>query len=141
MKFVDFRLIKIDFSINPKFNPKKKALIKPEIAINSELRKKQKEIVVSFGLRQITGDTPYFFEVKGAGLFKFDRLPEGALLKQLTSINCPAILFPYLRETIADMVRRAGFSPLHLNPVNFVELAKQLEERKAEKIKVVAKEK
>jgi preprotein translocase subunit SecB len=35
------------------------------------------------------------------------------------------IISPYIRETIADLTRSAGFPPLHLNPINFVELAKQ----------------
>jgi preprotein translocase subunit SecB len=28
-------------------------------------------------------------------------------------------VFPYLRETVSDVVIRAGFPPLLLNPVNF----------------------
>ena len=34
-------------------------------------------------------------------------------------IGCPNIVFPYLRETVSDVVIRAGFPPLLLNPVNF----------------------
>jgi len=130
MHFVDFRLIRVDFSINREYNTHKKPLIKPELSINTELRKKQKELIVTLAIRQVTGNLPFFFEVKGAGLFKFNKLPEGNLVKQFGSINCPAILFPYLRETIADLTRRAGFHPLHLDPINFVELAKTREEKK-----------
>lgn len=34
-------------------------------------------------------------------------------------IGCPNIVFPYLRETVSDVIIRAGFPPLLLNPVNF----------------------
>jgi hypothetical protein len=72
MKFTDFRLIKIDFYLNPEFKIKaKKAPINPEIAIHHEFRKKQKELVVSLGIRQMTGNMPFYFEVVSAGLFRF----------------------------------------------------------------------
>jgi len=130
MKFTDFRLIKIDFSLNPEFKIKaKKVPINPEIAIHHEFRKKQKELVVSLGIRQMTGNMPFYFEVVSAGLFRFEQIPEFVLLKQFATINCPAILFPYVRETIADLTRRSGFPPLHLNPINFIELAKKKEEK------------
>jgi len=34
-------------------------------------------------------------------------------------IACPNILFPYVREVVSDIVVRAGFPPVVLNPVNF----------------------
>ncbi|MBW1706391.1 MAG: protein-export chaperone SecB, partial [Deltaproteobacteria bacterium] len=48
-------------------------------------------------------------------------------VEPIAKINCPAILFPFLRECVADITRRAGFNPLILPPINFVELAKQKE--------------
>jgi preprotein translocase subunit SecB len=35
------------------------------------------------------------------------------------------VLFPYVRETIADAVARAGFPPVHLAPINFEALYAQ----------------
>ncbi len=142
MKFTDFRLIKIDFYLNPEFKIKaKKAPINPEIAIaiHHEFRKKQKELVVSLGIRQMTGNMPFYFEVVSAGLFRFEQIPESVLLKQFATINCPAILFPYVRETIADLTRRSGFPPLHLNPINFIELAKKKEEKETISAKKLSK--
>ncbi|HSS46873.1 MAG TPA: protein-export chaperone SecB, partial [Burkholderiales bacterium] len=37
----------------------------------------------------------------------------------ILGIACPNILFPYAREVISDVVSRAGFPPVILNPVNF----------------------
>lgn len=59
------------------------------------------------------------------GSFRFTGgLPDEKLRDQFFYINCPAILFPFARETIADMTRRGGFAPLCLPPVNFIALAK-----------------
>lgn len=102
-------------------------VIAPDIAISHEFREKEKQLVVIFGLRQIKGNIPYRFEVESGGLFQFEIVPEEKLLKQLATINCPAILFPYVRETVADLTRRAGFPPLHLNPINFIQLANEQE--------------
>lgn len=125
--------------MNQKFSStRKSASISPEIAINYEMRRTQKEMVVSLALRQQKGNVPYYFEVISAGLFKFDSLPEASLLKQFAQINCPAIIFPYVRETLADLTRRAGFPPLHLDPINFIELAKQIEKKKPLKKKRVS---
>jgi preprotein translocase subunit SecB len=46
-------------------------------------------------------------------------------------IGCPNIVFPYLRETISDVVIRAGFPPLLLNPVNFEALFMQQQQQQA----------
>ena len=34
-------------------------------------------------------------------------------------VNCPALLFPFLRRIVADMTREGGFPPLLLDPVDF----------------------
>jgi preprotein translocase subunit SecB len=123
--------LKVDFSVNRTFDEKTKLpATTPEISLNHEFREKEKELVVLVGVRQITGNIPYYFEVQAGGLFKFKNVPDEKLLKQLATINCPAIIFPYIRETVADLTRRAGYPPLHLAPVNFVELAKNLPGKK-----------
>ena len=41
------------------------------------------------------------------------------------AIHCPTVLFPYVRETIADATQRAGYPPVHLHPINFEALYAQ----------------
>jgi preprotein translocase subunit SecB len=38
---------------------------------------------------------------------------------------CPNVLFPYARETVSDVVTRAGFPSVLLAPVNFEALYQQ----------------
>ena len=44
---------------------------------------------------------------------------EGETIEQLTESFCPSVLYPYARETVANLVAKAGFPPLHLSPVDF----------------------
>jgi preprotein translocase subunit SecB len=128
MKFKEFALLKLNFYLNDEFkeDDTDKA-IDPEITISHEFRKEEKLLVVILGLKQLEGNIPYRFEIKAGSLFQFDDIPEEKILNQFATINCPAIIFPYVRETIADLTRRAGFRPLHLDPINFIELAKARE--------------
>jgi preprotein translocase subunit SecB len=60
----------------------------------------------------------YLVEVAQAGIFQLRNVPDEAL-EGLLGIACPNILFPYAREAVSDLVTRAGFMPVLLNPVNF----------------------
>ncbi|MBF0496404.1 MAG: protein-export chaperone SecB, partial [Deltaproteobacteria bacterium] len=68
---------------------------------------------------------PFYFDLSVAGLFEFNETIDEKLLQQFAKINCPAIIFPYLREALADLTRRSGFPALHLPVTNFVEMEKQ----------------
>lgn len=62
--------------------------------------------------------TVFLIECAQAGLFRIAGLPQEQLSMAL-GIGCPNIIFPYARETISDVVLRAGFPPLQLAPFNF----------------------
>lgn len=76
--------------------------------------------------------TVFLVEVGQAGIFRVRNVPEDNLAP-LLSIACPNILFPYAREVVSDIVSRAGFAPVVLQPVNFEALyAARLEQAAAE---------
>ena len=62
--------------------------------------------------------TMFLVEVAQAGIFVARNIPAQEL-EQVLGIACPNILFPYVREVVSDIVVRAGFPPVVLNPVNF----------------------
>ncbi|MEN9457135.1 MAG: hypothetical protein RL210_2654, partial [Pseudomonadota bacterium] len=62
--------------------------------------------------------TMFLAEATQAGIFQIRNVPEGDM-DPVLGIGCPNILFPYVRETISDMVTRAGFPPVVLSPINF----------------------
>ena len=66
-----------------------------------------------------SGDKVLFLaEASQAGVFQIRNIAE-ADLPPVLGIVCPNVLFPYARETISDLINRAGFPPILLAPVNF----------------------
>jgi preprotein translocase subunit SecB len=70
------------------------------------------------------GKTVFLVEAAQAGVFHIKGVPL-ADIQPILGIHCPTVLFPYSRETIADAVTRAGFPPVHLDPINFEVLYQQ----------------
>ena len=60
----------------------------------------------------------FLIEAAQAGIFQIRNLPE-AEIDPILGVACPNILFPYVRETVSDVVNRAGFPPVLLAPINF----------------------
>lgn len=60
----------------------------------------------------------YDLEIIYAGLFRIKNIPENAI-EPFLLINCPALLFPFLRRLAADITREGGFPPLLLDPMDF----------------------
>jgi preprotein translocase subunit SecB len=83
------------------------------------------ECVLTLTVTAKTGDrTVFLVEASQAGVFGIRGIA-AQQLQPILAIHCPAVLFPYARETIADAVMRAGFPPVHLAPINFEVLYQQ----------------
>ncbi|PCI58619.1 MAG: protein-export chaperone SecB [Methylophilaceae bacterium] len=76
---------------------------------------------------KIEDNTAFLVEATQAGIFAIRNIPEENL-EMVVAITCPNILFPYAREAVSDMVTRAGFMPVLLNPINFEALYAQQKE-------------
>lgn len=63
-------------------------------------------------------EVAYICEVTQSGIFTISGLTE-AQLQHCLGAYCPNVLFPYARETIANLVSKATFNPVNLDPVNF----------------------
>lgn len=59
------------------------------------------------------------------GHFKITGDMSDETIQLFCDINAPAILFPFVREAFATASVKSGLRPLLLQPVNFVEMAKQ----------------
>lgn len=67
---------------------------------------------------KIEEKTVFLVEVAQAGIFQIRNVPQENL-EGILGVACPNILFPYVREAVSDLVTRAGFPPVLLNPINF----------------------
>ena len=83
------------------------------------------EVTVTATVTARVGERTLFLaEAAQAGIFQLRGVrPEE--LGPLLGIACPAQLYPYLRETISDMINRGGFPPVILAPINFEALYHQ----------------
>ncbi len=80
------------------------------------------EVVVTVTVTARIGEkTCFLAEVAQAGIFTARGIGP-ADLEPLLAIGCPTILYPYAREAVSDMVARAGFPPVVLQPVSFEQL-------------------
>jgi preprotein translocase subunit SecB len=83
------------------------------------------ECVLTITLTAKAADkTLFLVEASQAGIFTIRGVP-AEQMQSVIAINCPTVLFPYIRETLADAVTRAGFPPVHLAPINFKVLYQQ----------------
>jgi preprotein translocase subunit SecB len=67
---------------------------------------------------KIKDRTVFLVEAKHAGIFEIRNMPQEQLSPVL-GIACPQIVYPYLRASVADIITRAGFPPVHLAEINF----------------------
>lgn len=63
--------------------------------------------------------TAYIVEVQQAGVFQIEGFDDEGERDHVLGAYCPSVLFPYIRESVGDMVQRAGFPHFLLQPVNF----------------------
>ena len=83
------------------------------------------ECVLTITVTAKAGDkTLFLVEAAQAGVFRIQGIPM-ADIQPIMGIHCPTVLFPYIRETIASAIARAGFPPVHLDPINFEALYQQ----------------
>jgi len=68
--------------------------------------------------------TIYLAEVQYAGIFTIVGFDEPSI-EQLLGAYCPNLLFPFIRETVADLVTKGGFPQMVLQPINFDALYQQ----------------
>ena len=83
------------------------------------------ECVLTITVTARAGDkTVFLVEAAQAGVFVIRGVP-AQQLQPVLAVHCPAVLFPYARETVANATMHAGFPPVHLAPINFEALYQQ----------------
>ena len=66
----------------------------------------------------IKDKTVFLVEAKQAAIFEIRNLAADQM-GGILGIACPQIVYPYLRASVADIITRAGFPPVHLTEINF----------------------
>ncbi|MEM1381003.1 MAG: protein-export chaperone SecB [Pseudomonadota bacterium] len=63
----------------------------------------------------------YVCEVNYAGLLHIENVPQDRM-EPLLLVDAPHLLFPFVRQIVAQSVRDGGFPPLLLEPLDFVSM-------------------
>ncbi|MEO0879646.1 MAG: protein-export chaperone SecB [Pseudomonadota bacterium] len=69
-------------------------------------------------------DTAFVVETTYAGLFEIKNVPEDQL-EPIMIVECPRLLFPFLRQIVAETTTTGNFPPIMLDPIDFFSLYQQ----------------
>jgi preprotein translocase subunit SecB len=123
--------------------------IQPEVqlAVSLDARKRatanQYEVVTKYKLssrNKANGDSLFLLEIEYGGNFLIEGIADDQLHPFLL-IECPRILFPFVRRLIADLTREGGFAPVTIDTVDFLALYRQELARRAQAQQAVPAEK
>ncbi|MEO9779521.1 MAG: protein-export chaperone SecB [Sedimentitalea sp.] len=104
--------VKPDVSVQVNLDAKKRSADHQyEVSIKLNVESKVKE----------SGDPLFLLELDYAGVFHIEGVPDEQLHPFLM-IECPRMLFPFLRRIVSDVTRDGGYPPLNLENIDFVQL-------------------
>jgi preprotein translocase subunit SecB len=79
-----------------------------------------------------SGTTLFVMEIDYVGIFSIEGVPEDQMHPFLL-IECPRMIFPFLRRIVSDVTRDGGFPPLNLENIDFIALYRnEIARRQAE---------
>jgi preprotein translocase subunit SecB len=110
-----------------------------QVQVNLDARKRQLEnqyeVVVKLKVtskNKETSENLFLLEMEYGGIFLITGVPDDQLHPFLL-IECPRMLFPFLRRIVSDVTRDGGFPPLNLDTIDFLQLYRnELARRQAE---------
>ena len=114
-----------------------------QVQVNLDAKKRtaenQYEVVMKLKIdskSKGSGDHLFLLELDYAGVFQIENVPEEQLHPFLL-IECPRMLFPFVRRIVSDVSRDGGFPPLNLETIDFLalyrnELARRAQAQQAE---------
>jgi preprotein translocase subunit SecB len=98
------------------------------VQVNIDAKKRpiehQYEVIIKSNISSKTKekDEPMFLlELEYAGIFHIENIPEDQLHPYLM-IECPRMIFPFLRRIVSDVTRDGGFPSLNLETIDFLDL-------------------
>ena len=114
--------------------------VSPEIQVQVALDAKKRptdhqyEVMSKYTVKSVnkSDKAPLFMiELDYTGVFHIENVPEEQLHPFLL-IECPRMIFPFVRRIVSDVTRDGGFPPLNLEQVDFVALYRQEIARRAQ---------
>ena len=99
-----------------------------QVQVNLDAKKRsvenQYETAIKLNITSKAKDsdtTLFLFEIDYVGIFDIQQVPDEQIHPFLM-IECPRMIFPFLRRVVSDVTRDGGFPPLNLENVDFLAL-------------------
>ena len=99
-----------------------------QVQVNLDAKKRssenQYEVAIKLNIKSKSksGSEPLFvLELEYGGVFQVTGVPDEKLHPFLL-IECPRMLFPFIRRVVSDITRDGGFPPLNLENIDFLQL-------------------
>lgn len=97
-----------------------------EFTVDLQARRLQEngpyEVVLKMRVNAKQDEKPVFLlEIAYGGLFILERVPE-EVLQPMLLIECPRLMFPFVRRVISDLISDGGLPPLMIEPIDFAAL-------------------
>ena len=99
-----------------------------QVQVNLDAKKRSQEnqyeaaIKLNITNKAKGGDATLFvLELDYVGIFQIEGIPEEQMHPFLL-IECPRMIFPFVRRIVSDVTRDGGFPPLNLETIDFVAL-------------------
>ncbi len=113
-----------------------------QVQVNLDARKRENdsnfEVLIKLNIESKSKEADevlFILEIEYGGLFQIENVPDDQMHPFLL-IECPRMIFPYLRRIVSDVTRDGGFPPLNLENIDFMNLYRQEVQRRAEAEKV-----
>ena len=101
-----------------------------DVGVNSLAQEDAYEVVLTVSVSGKYKKYTYLItEVKYAGIFHVVFEKEEDVKKALL-VDSATLLFPFVRQIIANLTREGGFPPVVLSPINFLELYEENNSKK-----------
>ncbi|MDR1488393.1 MAG: protein-export chaperone SecB [Holosporales bacterium] len=114
----------------------------PQVSVNvetnaSKLQDTHYEVAMKVEVKSFTSDKKNVFvlELVYAGLITINPESASDVLEPILLVHCPFLMFPFIRDIVANITSSGGYSPLLMEPIDFASLyirKKQLENSKEE---------
>lgn len=99
-----------------------------QVAVNLDAKKRstehQYEVMTKLIITSSNKGTEtklFVLELEYVGVFQIENVPNDQMHPFLL-IECPRMVFPFVRRIVSDVTRDGGFPPLNLETIDFVQL-------------------
>lgn len=89
-----------------------------------------KKFAIAFDFNLKSDDGLFKLNIKTISPFETDsEITEGFKESNFPKINAPAIVFPYIRTYVSNLMLNSGFHPINLPSINFVKIVENTDNK------------